>query len=150
MPMAARWPSAAEFFTRWLTHLCAPAFVFLMGTSLPLSVERRVVKGVNAWEIDKSMLKRGLVIALLDPTLISLGSGRWTFQVLLAIGISMICMAPLRRLPTWALLSLVVGWMALGEVVTGWFWRPPGNSSVLAAFTRRLACTLTFMQGTVS
>lgn len=126
---------AAEFFTRWLTHLCAPAFVFLMGTSLALSVERRVVKGVNAWEIDKSMLKRGLVIALLDPTLISLGSGRWTFQVLVAIGISMICMAPLRRLPTWALLSLAVGWIALGEIVTGWFWTPPGNSSVLAAFT---------------
>src|SRR5580704_383561 len=74
---------AAEFFTRWITHLCAPTFVFLMGTSLALSVERRVVKGVNAWEIDKSMLKRGLVIALLNPTLISLGSGRWTFQVLL-------------------------------------------------------------------
>jgi len=124
---------AVEFFTRWLTHLCAPAFVFLMGTSLALSVERRVVKGVNAWEIDKSMLKRGLFIALLDPTLISLGSGRWTFQVLLAIGLSMICMVPLRRLSTAALVTLALGWIGLGEVVTGWLWTPPGNSSVWAA-----------------
>lgn len=125
---------AVEFFTRWLTHLCAPAFVFLMGTALALSVERKVIKGVNAWQIDKDMLVRGSIIALLDPTLISLGSGRWTFQVLLAIGLSMICMVPLRRLPAWALLSVAIGWMVLGEVVTGWFWTPPGNSSVWAAF----------------
>lgn len=124
---------AVEFFTRWLTHLCAPAFVFLMGTALALSVERRVMRGVNAWEIDKGMLKRGLFIALLDPTLISLGSGRWTFQVLLAIGLSMICMVPLRRLSTAALLAIAIGWIAFGEFVTGWFWTPPGNSSVWAA-----------------
>lgn len=125
---------AAEFFTRWMTHLCAPTFVFLAGTALALSVERRVLRQVNAWEIDKSMLIRGALVALLDPTLISLGSGRWTFQVLLAIGVSMMCMAPLRRLPTWALITLAVGWMAFGEVVTGWVWTPPGNSSVWAAF----------------
>jgi uncharacterized membrane protein len=126
---------AAEFFTRWMTHLCAPTFVFLMGTSLALSVERRVVKGTNAWEIDKSMLTRGLIIALLDLTLISLGSAHWNFGVLFAIGVSMICMVPLRRLPTSALLALSVGWIFLGEIVTGWFWTPPGNSSVLAALT---------------
>jgi len=126
---------AAEFFTRWITHLCAPTFVFLMGTSLALSVERRVVKGVNAWEIDKSMLIRGMVIALLDLTVVSLGSARWNFGVLYAIGLSMICMVPLRRLPTWALLVVSVGWMVLGELVTGWFWTPPGNSSVAAALT---------------
>jgi hypothetical protein len=34
-----------------------------MGTALALSVERRVVKGVDAWEIDKSMLIRGSIIA---------------------------------------------------------------------------------------
>jgi uncharacterized membrane protein len=126
--------SAGEFFTRCLTHLCAPAFVFLAGTSLALSVERRVIKGVDAWEIDKSILIRGAIIALLDPTLISIGSGRWTFQVLLAIGISMICMAPLRRLPTWTLLLFAGSWIALGEIVTGLVWTPPGNSSPLAAF----------------
>jgi uncharacterized membrane protein len=86
---------AAEFFTRWMTQLCAPTFVFLMGTSLAISVERRVVKGVNAWEIDKSMLTRGSIIALLDLTIISLGSAHWNFGVLFAIGVSMICMVPL-------------------------------------------------------
>ena len=125
----------AEFFPRWLAHLCAASFVFLMGTSLALSVERRVVKGVNAWEIDKSILVRGAIIALFDLTLISFGSGRWTFGVLMAIGTSMICMTLLRRLPTWALLGVALGWIALGEIVTGWFWTPPGNSSMLAAFT---------------
>ena len=59
---------AAEFFTRWITHLCAPTFVFLAGTALALSVERKVAKGANAWEIDKQMLTRGAIIALLDPT----------------------------------------------------------------------------------
>ena len=126
---------AAEFFTRWITHLCAPTFVFLAGTSLALSVERRAMAGMDPWEIDKNILIRGGIIALLDPTLVSLGSGRWTFQVLLAIGLSMMCMAPLRRLPTWGLLALGIGWIVLGEIPTRWVWTPPGNSSILAAFT---------------
>ncbi len=126
---------AAAFFTRWITHICAPTFVFLAGTSLALSVERRVLKGMNAWAIDKSMLIRGAIIALMDPTLISLGSGWWTFSVLTAIGLAMMCMALLRRLPTWGLLAVAVGWIVLGEVPTGWLWHPPGNPvSVLAAF----------------
>jgi uncharacterized membrane protein len=126
---------AAEFLTRWITHLCAPTFVFLGGTALALSVERRVMKGASAWEIDKNMMLRGTIIALLDPTIISLGSGRWTFQVLFAIGLSIICMAPLRRLPSWVLLALGLGWLALGEFPTRWVWNPPGSASPLAAFT---------------
>jgi len=124
----------AEFFPRWLAHLCAASFVFLMGTSLALSVERRVVKGVNAWEIDKGILTRGAIIALFDLTLISFGSGRWTFGVLMAIGVSMMCMALLRRLPSWALLTMALGWMLMGEIVTGWVWTTPGNSPKLTAF----------------
>lgn len=124
---------AAEFFTRWLTHICAPTFVFLAGTSLALSVERRVARGIDAWEIDKFILVRGAIIAALDLTVVSLGSGRWTLQVLLAIGLSMICMAALRRLPSWALCALALGWMFFGEIPTGWVWQPPGPSSPLAA-----------------
>jgi uncharacterized membrane protein len=126
---------AAEFFTRWITHLCAPTFVFLAGTALALSTERRVAKGANSWEVDKSILTRGAIIALLDPTIISLGSGRWTFQVLLAIGLSIMCMAPLRHLPSWVLVGFGLSWLALGEFPTKWVWQPPGSASPLAAFT---------------
>jgi uncharacterized membrane protein len=125
---------AGEFFTRWITHLCAPTFVFLAGASLALSVERRVLKGMNAWVIDKNILTRGAIIALMDPTLISFGSGKWTFSVLTAIGLSMMCTAALRRLPTWGLLAVGLGWMFLGEIPTGLAWDPPGNPSVWAAF----------------
>ncbi|MBE2215972.1 MAG: DUF1624 domain-containing protein [Opitutaceae bacterium] len=139
---SALYPGAATmalpefaFFTRWMTHLCAPTFVFLAGTALALSVERRVAKGADAWEIDRGILVRGAIIALLDLTVISLGSGRWTLQVLLAIGLSMMAMAGLRRLPTWALVLIGVGWFAGGEALTALAWHPPGSSSIWAALT---------------
>ena len=122
-----------EFFTRWITHLCAPTFVFLAGAALALSVERREASGEDARKIDRSIITRGAIIALLDPTIVSLGSGRLTLQVLVAIGIAMMCMAPLRRLPSWALLGFGLSWLVLGEFPTDWAWDPPGSSSPLAA-----------------
>jgi uncharacterized membrane protein len=53
--------------------------------------------------------------------------------VLFAIGVSMMCMSALRRLPLGALLAIGLGWFALGELVTDWFWDPPGSASPLAA-----------------
>jgi uncharacterized membrane protein len=124
----------AEFFTRWMTHICAPTFVFLAGVALALSIERRVAKGASAASIDDSLIARGAIIGLLDLTVVSLGSGKLNLGVLLAIGTSMILLAGLRRLPTALLLVLSLGWMALGEIVTGWLWQPPGSAQPLAAF----------------
>lgn len=124
-----------EFLTRWITHLCAPTFIFLAGTSLALSVERRVAKGVPAWDIDRNILIRGAIIALIDPTLISLGVGHLSFGVLFAIGIAMMAMAALRRLSAWLLVALALGWYAGGEWITGLVWHPPGSPSLWVAFT---------------
>jgi uncharacterized membrane protein len=124
---------AGEFFTRWMTHICAPTFVLLAGVALALSVERRVARGVSAREIDTFIITRGAIIALLDVTVVSFGSGRWNIGVLFAIGVSMICMAALRRLPMGGLLAIGLGWFAFGELLTGWVWDPPGSATPVAA-----------------
>ena len=123
------------FFTRWISHICAPTFVFLAGTALAISVGRKVAKGIDSREIDKDIFYRGAFIAILDPTVISLFSGRLTFQVLYAIGVSFMCMALLRRLSNTWLLAIAVAWLACGEWVISWVW-PPDDSlgSVIAAF----------------
>jgi uncharacterized membrane protein len=137
---SARFPDAGTiilpafaFFTRWIAHICAPTFVLLAGTALALSVERRMAKGLSGWAIDKGMLIRGAIITMIDPTLISLGSGHWNIGVLTAIGLSMMSMTFVRRLSTKTILALALGWMFFGELITGLFWHTPGSSSPLAA-----------------
>lgn len=122
------------FVTRWITHLCAPTFVFLAGLAMALSVEKKRGSGANEWEIDKGLLIRGAIIAMLDLTLISIGSWRITLQVLMAIGVSMMLMAPLRRLKSIYLVVLVLIWWFLGELITSQVWTPPGSSSQFWAF----------------
>jgi uncharacterized membrane protein len=117
-----------------MTHICAPTFVFLAGVSLAISVERRMARGASAGDIDRFILTRGAIVALMDPTIVSIGSGRLTFQVLFAIGVAMMCMAALRRLPWPALLALGIGWFAGGEWITGLVWHPPGSASITASF----------------
>lgn len=105
-----------EFLTRWITHLCAPAFVLLAGASLALSSEkRRGEAGQTAF-----IVKRGLLIAALDPTWMSLGFAHHIviFQVLYAIGMSLVCMAFLRRLSSRALLAGAVAIQLFGELST--------------------------------
>ena len=124
---------AAEFFTRWMTHICAPTFVFLAGTALALSIGRRLSRGSSAWEIDRELITRGAIIAMLDPTLISLGLGHFSLSVLFAIGVSMMCMTVVRRLPDAGLLAFGIGWFVVGEWITGLVWSPPGAASIPAS-----------------
>ncbi len=106
---------ADEFLTRWITHICAPAFVLLAGASLALSMEkRRGVAGQTAF-----IVKRGLLIAALDPIWMSLGFAGYhvvVFQVLYAIGLSLVCMAFLRRLSSTALLGGAIAIQLFGEL----------------------------------
>jgi uncharacterized membrane protein len=108
---------AGEFLTRWITHVCAPAFVLLAGASLALSAEKRKGQpGQTAF-----IVKRGLFIAALDPTWMSLGFTAWhlvIFQVLFAIGMSLVCMAFLRRLSSAWLLGGAIAIQACGELST--------------------------------
>ena len=107
---------AAQFLTRWVTHLCAPTFLFLAGFVLALSVAGRRERGDTARTIDADILKRGIFILLLDPLWMSIGfGGNITFQVLYAIGGSFCLMVLLRRLGPVKLLLIALGLILFGE-----------------------------------
>jgi len=125
---------ALEFFTRWISHICAPVFVFLAGTALAISVERKLSRGFDSKAIDKDILIRGAFIALLDPTITSFFSGKLIFQVLYAIGIAMMCMAFFRRLSSTQLIIIALAWILGGELVTAQFWFAGGQEqSIIVA-----------------
>jgi uncharacterized membrane protein len=123
---AARWVVGSplppgEFLTRWVTHLCAPVFVLLAGASLALSAEKRR----DDPTLTRFIVTRGLLIAALDPLWMSLGFAgysRAVFQVLYAIGLSLVCMAWLRKLSTPWLLGGALALTLLGELSD--LWRP--------------------------
>src|SRR5262249_9668773 len=90
------------FFTRWITHFCAPVFVFLAGTGAFLQTTR----GKSKAELSKFLVKRGLWLALLEFTLIRVVV--WfnldyhfalELQVIWVIGVSMVILAALIHLP---------------------------------------------------
>jgi uncharacterized membrane protein len=103
------------FGTRWITHFCAPIFIFLAGASAWIAGTRR-----TRAELTRLLLTRGLWLILLEFTVISFGwyfSTRWTVggraQVIWAIGASMVVLAGLIHLPRPAIagfgLLLVLG-----------------------------------------
>jgi uncharacterized membrane protein len=109
---------AAQFLTRWVTHLCAPTFLFLAGFVLVLSVARRQACGDRERSIDIDIFIRGIFILLLDPFWMSFGFGGGTiFQVLYAIGAGLCCMVLLRRLEMVILLFIGLGLFLFGEVL---------------------------------
>lgn len=112
------------FFTRWVTHFCAPTFVFLAGTAAYLYG----MKVQSRSQLSKFLLVRGLWLVLLELTLLRFG---WTFNfdyaaftfagVIWAIGWSMVVLAVLVYLPTAAVtaigVAIIVGHNALGPLV---------------------------------
>jgi len=100
----------ALFFTRWITHFCAPVFVFLTGTSAFLAGSRRTKAQLSSF-----LMKRGIWLIFVEVIIITFG---WTFnpfyniiilQVIWAIGVSMFILGILVLLPYYAILA--IGWV---------------------------------------
>ncbi len=126
---------ALQFMTRWITHLCAPTFVFLAGASLALSLGRRIERGESAASIDRHLLIRGLIIVAAEivPSYFWMPPGKYILQVLYGIGTAYIFMIPLRRLPVSVLTALAIAILIFGEAVIGLAgWGPPEKTPLLA------------------
>jgi uncharacterized membrane protein len=125
--------STPLFLTRWITHFCAPVFVFLAGASIFFSGNKKSKSGLSLF-----LLTRGLWLMLLEVTIITFG---WMFsmefkliflQVIWAIGLSMVCMSVFVFLPRKIVLLigllLVFGHNLLdsfhveGNMVQGFLW----------------------------
>jgi uncharacterized membrane protein len=121
------------FFTRWITHYCAPIFVFLAGTGAYLQLARGKCKR----DLSKFLLSRGLWLIVLELTVVRFGvffSLDYRFlgflQVIWVIGVSMIVLAALIHLPLKLVAGFGITMIALHNLldryqVTG--WQGPGT-----------------------
>ena len=96
------------FFTRWITHFCAPVFVFLAGTSAFLYGQKKSSVKETAW----FLFTRGLWFIFVEVVIVNFA---WTFditysfiilQVIWAIGLSMIALSALVFLPNWLIFAI--------------------------------------------
>jgi uncharacterized membrane protein len=102
------------FFTRWITHFCAPIFVFLSGVSIYLAGMRRTKS-----ELSGFLIKRGIWLIFVEVILITFALtlnplfNAFVLQVIWAIGFSMIIMGLLIWVPVRAIglmgLLLIIG-----------------------------------------
>ena len=131
----------ALFFTRWITHFCAPIFVFLAGTGSWFQLSR----GKSKAELSSFLVKRGFWLIVLEFTLVRFAAF-WDFsiqfmgvaQVIWTLGWCMIALAALIHLPYRAIvafgLATVVLHNALDPIAVTQ-WQGPG-SPVPGAFDK--------------
>ena len=115
------------FFTRWITHFCAPVFVFLAGTAAFLSGQRKSKK-----ELSWFLLTRGVWLVFLEISIVGFGWGfniRYPFTglaVIFALGVCMIALAAIIHLRFKVILALglliVFGHNLLDNVHFDSFW----------------------------
>lgn len=124
--------SIVLFFTRWITHYCAPLFVFLAGMAASFQLQR----GKSTSDLSLFLFKRGLWLCLLELVVIR-ALMFWTveptfffLQVIWALGVSMICLSVLVRLPRAVTLTIGVALVVghnLFDAVQIPNWTGPGS-----------------------
>lgn len=116
------------YFTRWITHFCAPTFALLSGTSIYLQSGRK-----SRAELSMFLLKRGLWLIVAEVLLISPAFSFTLFNpialtVFWSLGISMVFMAGLTWLPFRAILGIGLV-IVLGHNGLDFWEQSPGFSS---------------------
>lgn len=145
----------ALFITRWITHFCAPVFVFLAGTSMFLALSR----GKSKKQMACFLLTRGLWLIVLELTIIQfaweLDLDSMNAGVVWVLGWSMIFLAGLIFLPRWAVMFcglLIIVFHNLFDGVRSdsfgsfhWLWtllHSPGNFKVMGYIPFRVTYPL--------
>lgn len=106
-PLNLETTTPALFFTRYITHFCAPIFVFLSGISIYLQGLRKTKA-----ELSSFLLKRGLWLIFVELFIVSFAWSfnpafeRFALAVIWAIGISMVILSVLIKLPYKVILGL--------------------------------------------
>ena len=108
------------FFTRWITHYCAPAFAFFAGTSAFLYYQ----KSGNRKDLVQFLVTRGLLLVVFELTLVRFF---WTFNfqysnftitgVIWMLGWCMVLLAPIVRLRPSTLAIIGVAMIAFQQVL---------------------------------
>ena len=138
--------NGALFFTRFITHYCAPVFCFLAGTGAFLATSR----GKSIPEISRFFLTRGLWLVLLELTVVDFAWGfvPWVQAgVIWGLGWSMVAMALIVRLPRRWIGVLGVGMIVTHNLLDGvnpasfgklyWLWmflHSPGRIPITSGF----------------
>ena len=91
------------FFTRWITHFCAPVFVFLAGAGAYLQLQR---DGWSTPRLSRFLVTRGLFLIIVELTVMRLAMNfsfdtgyPFLLLILWALGVSMIALAVLIHMP---------------------------------------------------
>lgn len=149
-PTDLKTTTPALFLTRWVTHFCAPTFIFLAGTGAFLYGTRGRSRASLSW----FLLTRGLWLAFLEVTV---NRALWMFNydlhhhgagVFWAIGWSMVVLSALVYLPVWAVTLFGVAMIGLHNLLDGvtaeqlglpgWLWvilHSPGDAPVVDGIT---------------
>jgi len=152
------YPNALWFWTRWITHLCAPGFFFLMGIGMIFFADARRQAGWEEGRITRFFLIRGLLLILLQLFVedlawilgdLSRGAGVMVIRggvpgggtggmiylgVLFALGGVMVFWGFMRRVSYW-----LIGLISLAAVLATQFAIPsPDHASILYPLLLRL------------